>query len=357
MSSTAQDQGQAQHQQQQQGLKGVVVAASSSAGSVWAGLTEVERTSLLVAFARWQGAQQHVWPDGTPWYTDPLGEHFVRHCIPVEEQQRILDWQEQRAKICRFVAVRTAELDAQISIALRSSGSSNAAAAGGSVGSEQGIRQILLLGSGTDTRAWRLPWPPGFKVFEVDSPAVLAFKARVLSAAAAAATAAGDEQQQQQQQQQAAGHPQLQCEQRVEVAADASQPEEMWASLVSSGLDAAQPVLWLLEGFIGYLTVPASNALLAHLAIKSAPGSRILITAPPTPDRLGEAAAIDNAGAAAAAAESPKLQLHHSTFEEPTETLSRLAAAGWRDCQLLDEQQLVAKYGVEHAQPILVGSL
>lgn len=53
MSSTAQDQGQAQHQQQQQGLKGVVVAASSSAGSVWAGLTEVERTSLLVAFARW----------------------------------------------------------------------------------------------------------------------------------------------------------------------------------------------------------------------------------------------------------------------------------------------------------------
>jgi hypothetical protein len=52
---------------------------------------------------------------------------------------------------------------------------------------------------------------------------VLAFKARVLSGAAAAA--ADGEQQQQQQQGEAAPQPQLQCEQRVEVPADASQPE------------------------------------------------------------------------------------------------------------------------------------
>jgi O-methyltransferase involved in polyketide biosynthesis len=80
------------------------------------------------------------------------------------------------------------------------------------------------------------------------------------------------------------------------------------------------------------LTVPASNSLLSHLAAVSAPGSRILITAPPTPDRLGEAAAADTNEAAAAtredtvaaaAAEVPKLKLHHSTFEEPTETLRR----------------------------------
>jgi hypothetical protein len=38
--------------QLQQLPKGTVVAASSGAASVWAGLTEVERTSLLVAFAR-----------------------------------------------------------------------------------------------------------------------------------------------------------------------------------------------------------------------------------------------------------------------------------------------------------------
>jgi hypothetical protein len=37
--------------------------------------------------------------------------------------------------------------------------------------------------------------------------------------------------------------------------------------------------------------------------------------------------------------------------------LCRLAAAGWQDCQLLTEQQLSAKYGVEHAQPILIGNV
>jgi hypothetical protein len=53
MSSTVQDQGQGLNQQQKQGLKAGVIAASDSAINVWAGLTEVERTSLLVAFARW----------------------------------------------------------------------------------------------------------------------------------------------------------------------------------------------------------------------------------------------------------------------------------------------------------------
>jgi hypothetical protein len=60
-------------------------------------------------------------------------------------------------------------------------------------------------------------------VFEVDSAAVLAFKARVLSGAAAIGTA--DQQPQQQQQQGGAVLPLLQCEQRVEVVADASKPQ------------------------------------------------------------------------------------------------------------------------------------
>jgi hypothetical protein len=98
----------------------------------------------------------------------------------------------------------------------------------------------------------------------------------------------------------------------------------------------------------GYLTVHDSNALLAHLATVSAAGSRILITAPPTPDRLGEAAAADTsevpqppAAAAAAAAEAPKLKLHHSTFEEPTETLSR-SAVNLRGFERLHNLWLIA---------------
>jgi hypothetical protein len=55
MSGTAHVPGQELEQQQQQNklMKGAIVSASSSAATVWAGLTEVERTSLLVAFARW----------------------------------------------------------------------------------------------------------------------------------------------------------------------------------------------------------------------------------------------------------------------------------------------------------------
>jgi hypothetical protein len=46
----------------------------------------------------------------------------------------------------------------------------------------QGCRQIVLLGAGFDARAFRLPWPPGTRCFEVDTPDVLGPKAQVLAA-------------------------------------------------------------------------------------------------------------------------------------------------------------------------------
>lgn len=93
-----------------------------------------------------------------------------------------------------------------------------------------------------DTRAWRLPWPSGFSIYEVDSQAVLDFKLHVMLGA----ISGRDHEQQQQQQQEGAeaerqppqgqqqhqlgesaepaptGPPVLQCEKRVTVAADAS---------------------------------------------------------------------------------------------------------------------------------------
>jgi methyltransferase (TIGR00027 family) len=43
-----------------------------------------------------------------------------------------------------------------------------------------GVRQVVLLGAGLDARAFRLPWPGGVRVFELDTPAMLAFKQRVV---------------------------------------------------------------------------------------------------------------------------------------------------------------------------------
>src|ERR1700722_20451482 len=45
---------------------------------------------------------------------------------------------------------------------------------------EDGIRQIVILAAGLDSRAWRLAWPAGTVVYEIDQPKVLAFKTRTL---------------------------------------------------------------------------------------------------------------------------------------------------------------------------------
>src|SRR6516225_3979404 len=50
---------------------------------------------------------------------------------------------------------------------------------------QDGIRQVILLAAGLDTRAFRLPWPEGTHLFELDQPSVLAEKASVLSEAGA----------------------------------------------------------------------------------------------------------------------------------------------------------------------------
>jgi methyltransferase (TIGR00027 family) len=47
--------------------------------------------------------------------------------------------------------------------------------------SEAGIRQIVILASGLDSRAYRLPWPDGTSVYEIDQPKVLEYKAATLA--------------------------------------------------------------------------------------------------------------------------------------------------------------------------------
>jgi hypothetical protein len=69
-----------------------------------------------------------------------------------------------------------------------------------------------------DTRAWRLPFPAGTSVFEVDTQQVLAFKARVL----------GSSGEQPEEGSGAGGAPKLSCSKRVPVVADASNPEGGW---------------------------------------------------------------------------------------------------------------------------------
>lgn len=115
---------------------------------------------------------------------------------------------------------------------------------------ESGIRQAVILASGLDTRAYRLPWPSGTRVFEIDQPQVIAFKTRTLADLGAEPTA-----------------------QRTTVAIDLR--EDWPAALLGAGFDTQQPTAWSAEGLLVYLPPDAQDRLFDNVAALSAPGSRI----------------------------------------------------------------------------------
>lgn len=119
-----------------------------------------------------------------------------------------------------------------------------------------GVSQVVVLGSGLDTRSWRLDWPVGTRVFELDSPAVVEFLDRTMDAAGATPTA-----------------------DRTALAADVTAP---WASaIVRAGLRPDHPTHWVLEGLLPYLSAHDQSALLDDIIALSAPGSRAVIERAP----------------------------------------------------------------------------
>lgn len=121
-----------------------------------------------------------------------------------------------------------------------------------------GVAQVVILASGLDSRAYRLSWPSGTVVYEIDQPRVLEFKTRALAALGAAPTA----------------------ERRV-VAADLR--EDWPAVLRAAGFDPVRPAAWSAEGLLGYLPPEAQDSLLDTITELSAPGSRIATESRPNP--------------------------------------------------------------------------
>lgn len=116
--------------------------------------------------------------------------------------------------------------------------------------SEAGIRQIVILASGLDSRAYRLDWPSGTTVYEIDQPKVLEYKAATLTEHGVVPVAA-----------------------RREVPIDLRND---WPSaLRDAGFDPAQPTAWLAEGLLMYLPADAQDRLFEQITELSAPGSRV----------------------------------------------------------------------------------
>jgi len=115
---------------------------------------------------------------------------------------------------------------------------------------DYGIRQIVIMAAGLDTRAYRLEWPEETRIYEIDQPAVLDYKTQVLQAAGA----------------------QPACL-RTPIPANLTEPWQ--AVLEHNGFDPAPPAAWLLEGFLFYLPCETIHRILEQVSGLSAPASRI----------------------------------------------------------------------------------
>ena len=198
----------------------------------WDITTSVGSTALFVAAARALEAQK---PD--PVAVDPFAEIF---CRAVGGQWAdLLDGtapdhalkSEFGADFVNFQGVRTKYFDTYFT---------EAAAAG--------VRQIVLLAAGLDSRAYRLDWPAETVVFELDQPQVLEFKRAALAGIRPTA-------------------------ERREVAVDLR--DDWPRALLERGFDPSSPSAWIAEGLLIYLPATAQDQLFAGIDALSAPGSHV----------------------------------------------------------------------------------
>jgi methyltransferase (TIGR00027 family) len=117
-----------------------------------------------------------------------------------------------------------------------------------------GIRQVVILAAGLDSRAYRLNWPVGATLYEIDQPQVLTYKTGTLESAGAAPKA-----------------------ERRPVPVDLR--DDWPAALSAAGFEPTQPTAWLAEGLLPYLPAEAQDRLFEMLTALSAPGSQVAVEA------------------------------------------------------------------------------
>jgi methyltransferase (TIGR00027 family) len=217
-------------------------------GDSWDLANSVGATATMVAASRAVASQG---PDAL--LDDPLADPLVR-AVGLDPFIRIVDGDidfEDDALLNRKarteqIAVRTRFFDDFFTGATR-----------------DGVRQAVILASGLDTRAYRLPWPAGTVVYEIDQPQVIAFKTDTLAGIGAAPTA-----------------------DRRAVAIDLR--DDWPAALREAGFDVTAPAAWSAEGLLPYLPPEAQDRLFDNITALSAPGSRLATEHVPDPNAFSD---------------------------------------------------------------------
>ena len=248
---------------------------------------------------------------------DPFAEHFVRAANPPTPMptgpQDPAAASDHWTWMADFLAVRSRYFDDYF------------AAAG-----DSGVRQVVLLAAGLDARAFRLDWPAGTRVFEVDQPKVLEFKDRVLAERGVRAS----------------------CQRQV---VDTDLRENWTKALTEAGFDPSQPTAWLVEGLTPYLPAAAEQQLFAEIDRLSAPGSRVgvewvhdisAMLAAPTFQQSSTSLGVDLADLWSSEPRTPADErLRGQGWAVEAETLSQVGARHGRRFNGDDNGRLVGEHG------------
>ena len=217
-------------------------------GDSWGPASSVGATATMVAASRAAASQG---PDAL--LDDALAGPLVR-AVGLDPFVRIIDGQIDfeddpllnRKARSEQIAVRTRYFDDFFTSATK-----------------DGVRQAVILASGLDTRAYRLPWPAGTVVYEIDQPQVIEFKTDTLAEIGAAPTA-----------------------HRRPIGIDLR--DDWPAALRESGFDVTQPTAWSAEGLLPYLPPEAQDRLFDNIAKLSASGSRLATEHVPDPNGFSD---------------------------------------------------------------------
>ncbi|OBJ65466.1 class I SAM-dependent methyltransferase [Mycobacterium asiaticum] len=209
-----------------------------SSGDTWDLASSVGATATMVAAARAVASEQD-----NPIINDAFAAPLVR-AVGLDFFTRLVNGQvsevtsdESRARELRLMAdsmaIRTRFFDDFFLDAARA-----------------GVGQAVILAAGLDARSYRLSWPRGTVVYEVDQPKVIEFKNKAMSALGATPSA-----------------------HRKAVSIDLR--EDWPAALRRSGFDPSRATAWSAEGLLMYLPPDAQDRLFDNITELSGPGSRL----------------------------------------------------------------------------------
>lgn len=198
----------------------------------WDLASSVGATATMVATARALASRET-----DPLIRDPYAEPLVR-AVGMDFFTNLLDGQvgtdEVTSAMTSMMAVRTKFFDDFFIAAT----------------TDAGIRQAVILASGLDSRAYRLPWPTGTVVYEIDQPEVIGAKTATMTQIGASPTA-----------------------ERRTVSVDLR--DDWPAALKAAGFDTTAPTAWSAEGLLVYLPPEAQDKLFDNITALSAPGSQL----------------------------------------------------------------------------------